>query len=101
MTLDTYIGAKLNRAPIFIDSMDEIEKAKAGHFDTTYEKWFSKLPLIGQEVWLSSKLGVNVRMDALLSRPKAKDQPAVLICEWKNNENLSTSDHVLHACASA
>ena len=44
MTLDTYIGAKLNRAPIFIDSMDEIEKAKAGHFDTTYEKWFSKLP---------------------------------------------------------
>jgi len=31
-------------------------------------------------------------MDALLSRPKAKDQPAVLICEWKNNENLSTSD---------
>jgi hypothetical protein len=92
MTLDTYIGAKLNKAPIFTDNMDEIERAKCQHFDQTYDKYFDKLPLVGQEVWLTSELGINVRLDALLLRPDAKEQPALLICEWKNNENLSKSD---------
>lgn len=90
--LDDYISAKLNGHQLNKSNFSEDVRIKTDEFDKTYDQYFSKLVHIGSEMWLTSKLGISVRFDALFLRPKAKAYPSVLIAEWKNTENLSTSD---------
>lgn len=92
LKLDSYIQAKLSNKSFDIAELDEIERLKCSHFDTTYEKFFKDMALVGQEVWLTSKLGVNVRLDALFLRPNENAEVKLLIIDWKNNETITTFD---------
>ncbi|BBI90838.1 hypothetical protein [Tenacibaculum phage PTm5] len=92
MTLDRYIIAKINGITLNVSTMDEAEQKKCKQFDLCYDSMLSKIPIIGQEIWLNSRLGLKVRLDALFTIPNSKNQPSALIIDWKNNENISMTN---------
>lgn len=96
MKLDRYIIAKLNGIQLDLKLFDESERLKCSNWDNVNNTMLSKLNLVGQELWMNSSLGLNMKLDALYLRPEAKEPNSLLIIDWKNNEKIRMSNSWNH-----
>jgi len=72
------------------DAKDEMLVKKYDQFLKFYEIHLKQLTYIGSEIWLTSKEGINGRLDALFEFYHNETQKKYLmIFDWKNNEKLS------------
>lgn len=90
-SLDTYITSVLGGVPD-LPVGDEKLIMKCNQFDKLYQSVLSKLTTyVGSEIWLNSlKLGISVRLDSLFT---VNTDTQILIAEWKNTEEISSSGY--------
>jgi hypothetical protein len=98
-TLDDYITLKLKQndlSNLLTFKQRNIENhtlvQKTDQVDKLYEQLLKKLEYIDSEIWLTSKLGLNLRCDAMFLLNQESEQHLV-IAEWKSLDNLSMSNH--------
>lgn len=92
--IDRYIQSVLSTKDITISAVsnDEETTSKCNQFLKFYNEFLSSMQFIGAEVKLTSKLGINGRLDAMFSYSNKVRRNNLLIVDWKNNDKIRTSN---------